>query len=108
MKFSEGRLRGMIRHDPSAVVYSVGAESVEANGLLHRRPGALISGDSESSAGSVSDDRLRVLLVLSDLSGVLPEEGTLMTVAGVQYRSGGYDIASDNTHITVLLLDPNA
>ena len=71
MKFSEGRLRGMIRHDPTAIGYSVGSDSVEANGLLHRRPGALISGDSESAAVSVSYDWLRLLLVLSDLSGVL-------------------------------------
>lgn len=107
MKLTPERLAAMIRRDPVAVTYTIGSTVVTTTGLLHRGAGQRGKDEDEQAAGSVEQPFLKVLLRVVDITPNIPVEGTVMTVAGKTHRAGAVELASDQSHYVVSLLDEN-
>ena len=101
----------MINRDALEVIYTVGegddAVEVTVNGILHRRTADRGGSNTEAAAGTIHNDRLRIMIEVNSMNGNPPAEGTPITVGGVAYRCDAPEVASDLSHIVVQLLDPN-
>lgn len=108
MIISERRLSRMIGRDPVAVVYGEGDGRVETTGLTFRARRGRAGSDREGPAGTIEDQRLRLLLRVSDCAANPPTEGLILTVGGVAYRADAPEVSSDGMAYDIPLNDPSA